>query len=340
MTHTGSSVTEALSQCQIYRVLAYVTAYIDLESLESCIESIQSQTHAVEKIVVVDNSPQPLTVNINREKETASQTTASQIAEPSESCLIIWFYPENIGIAGGLNRAIAQATLESYDFIWMFDQDSQPAPNCLAELIHAYSQLTARYRVGIVAPVAIDSKTGQTINPVNFVNDRFEVSELPMSTLPYQCSSPITSGSLLSLESLDAVPPPDTRLFIDGIDSEYGLRLTQAGYHNFIIRQAVMQHRFGYPNEIKLLGITKRRQVYSALRYYYICRNHTYLELNYSKGFYKLTCALRRLKFLGAQIFWLLVTKPEHALEKMQACLQGTYYGFRGNLDRQFSDGR
>ncbi len=42
----------------------------------------------------------------------------------------------------------------------------------------------------------------------------------------------------------------------------------------------------------------KALQLYSPLRYYYICRNQTYLELQHSEGWYRVTCSLRRIKYL------------------------------------------
>ena len=308
----------------LYNVVAYITAYQDRAALRQCIQAIKNQTYPISQIVIVDNSPIPLLE--------ASRTAANDLADG----LIVWPYPQNIGISGGLQKLIRWAVPKGYDFVWMFDQDSEPAPTCLSQLILAYAQLSRHCLVGIVAPIPIDPSTQLVIRPAQFLKDRFEGAELPEKCLFYECNSPITSGSLLLLASVGSVPLPDDRLFIDGIDLEHGLRLTQAGYKNFVVTQAAMNHRFGYPTKIEILGRTKLLQRYSALRYYYICRNHTYLELKFSRGIYKFTCSLRRLKFLSSQIFWLSVMRTENKFQKMWACLRGTYFGFWGDLDQQY----
>lgn len=299
-----------------YNVVAYITAYQDRVALIKCIQAIRSQSYPIGQIVVVDNSPSPLITG--------------------KDDILVWSYPKNIGISGGLSRLIQWTEHKGYDFVWMFDQDSEPAPTCLGQLIWAYTQLTVHHPIGIVAPVSTDPRTKLVIKPARFTNDRFEGADLPRDGQPYECDSPITSGSLLSLETVVTVPPPDIRLFIDGIDLEYGLRLKQAGYKNFLVSQAAMSHNFGDPTEIKFLGKTKLLQVYSALRYYYICRNHTYLELRFSQGVYKLTCMLRRIKFLGSQMFWIWIMETENKHQKIRACLRGTYHGFLGDLDQPF----
>ena len=308
----------------LYNVVAYITAYQDRAALYQCIQAIKNQTYPIRQIVIVDNSPISLLE--------AKRTAANDLADG----LIVWAYPQNIGISGGLQKLIRWATPRGYDFVWMFDQDSEPTADCLSRLILAYAQLAKHCLVGIVAPIPTDPRTQRVIRPAHFLKDRFEGAELSENCLFYECESPITSGSLLLLASVGSVPLPDDRLFIDGIDLEHGLRLTQAGYKNFIVTQAAMSHSFGYPTKIKILGRTKLLQMYSALRYYYICRNHTYLELKFSKGIYKFTCSLRRIKFLSSQIFWLSVMRTENKFQKMWACLRGTYFGFLGDLNQQY----
>ena len=305
------------------RVIAYITAYEDLSSLCRCIQAIRAQNYPVERIVVVDNSSVPL---LETEK-----------AQGEEGSLLVWSYPENIGVAGGLNKIIPWASCQAYDFVWMFDQDSEPSLDCLHYLIQAYERLAADFSIAIVAPIAIDPRTNYIIAPVNFINNRFREAKHLENEQAYLCDSPITSGSLLYLKAAESVSLPDPRLFIDGVDLDYGFRLTQAGYRNFVISAAVLRHNFGEPKVVRLFGRRFFFQEYSALRYYYICRNHTYLELKFSQGLYrKITCGLRRIRFLASRVARLAVGATEHKFQKMYACLRGTYYGFLGDLDQQF----
>lgn len=303
-----------------YNVAAYITAYEDEIALNDCVTALRSQSYLLKQILIVNNSLQPLHL--------AEQNDADQR-------IVIWHHPENIGIAGGMALAIQWAVQHGYGFLWTFDQDSAPAPDCLERLLKAYAELeTENYAIGMMAPTAIDARTGQTVKPSLFLGDRFRGFEPVNPTIPYECDAPITSGALVSLKTVDRVEPPDAGLFIDGIDLDYGLRLRQAGFHNFVVPGAAMYHRFGVPFQVELLGRKKVLQLYSPLRYYYICRNHTYLELRHAQGWHWFTCSLRRMKFLLMTLLKILAFDTGSKWQKAIACIIGTYHGFLGKLGK------
>ena len=303
-----------------YTVAAYITAYEDAIALNECLTAIRSQSFPIKQIIIVDNSPRSL--NLLDDNRAGDR-------------LLIWHHPENIGIAGGMALAIQWTVQRGYDFLWTFDQDSAPAVDCLERLLEAYAELaTETYAVGMMAPTAIDARTGQIVKPSLFLGDRFR-GFLPANPItPYACDAPITSGALVWLQTVDRVAPPNVGLFIDGIDLDYGWRLRQAGFHNLVVPNAAMYHRFGEPFQVELCGRKKVFQLYSPLRYYYICRNHTYLELQHSKGWYRFTCCLIRLKFLLLTLLKILVFDSDAKPQKAIACIMGTYHGFLGKLGK------
>ncbi|MBW4474001.1 MAG: glycosyltransferase family 2 protein [Stenomitos rutilans HA7619-LM2] len=303
-----------------YTVAAYITAYEDAIALNECLTAIRAQSYLIKKIVIVDNSLRSLELSdANREDDR----------------LLIWHHPENIGIAGGLSLATQWAVQQGYDFLWTFDQDSAPASDCLERLLEAYGEFTTEaYAISMMAPTAIDARTGQIVKPSLFLGDRFRGFLPDNPTVPYECDAPITSGALVWLQTVDRVEPPAIGLFIDGLDLDYGLRLRQAGFHNLVVPGAAMYHRFGVPFQVELLGKKKAFQLYSPLRYYYICRNHTYLELAHSKGWYRFTCALRRAKFLLLTLLKILLLDSNSKSQKAIACIIGTYHGFLGKLGK------
>ncbi|XGV98772.1 MAG: glycosyltransferase family 2 protein [Leptolyngbya sp. BL-A-14] len=303
-----------------YTVAAYITAYEDAIALNACLAALRSQSYPLKQIIIVDNSPQPL--------ELSDGNRADERIE-------IWHHPENIGIAGGMAEAVQWAVEQGYDFLWTFDQDSAPAGDCLETLLNAYAELaTVDYAIGMIAPTAMDARTGQIVKPSLFLGDRFRGFLPDNSTISYECDAPITSGALVWLKTVDRVQPPDSGLFIDGIDLDYGLRLRQAGFHNVVVPDAAMYHRFGEPFQVELFGRKKAFQLYSPLRYYYICRNHTYLELQHSQGWYRFTCALRRVKFLLLTLLKIMAFDSGLRLQKAIACIVGTYHGFFGKLGK------
>ena len=301
-----------------HRVSAYITAYRDLGALNNCLQAIQQQTCPVSQIIVVDNSSPSL-----------------PITAPTPETLI-WRYPQNIGIAGGLYQAVRWAAGQAYDFLWMFDQDSEPQPDCLERLLQSYVQLANHYPIGMIAPTPIDPRTQVIVRAERFIHDRFQGFAPPDTTQPYECDAPITSGSLLNLATVEQVPPPEPCLFIDGIDLDYGIRLKRQGFYNWVVPTAIMLHHFGSPIQLEILGQKKVFQTYSALRYFYICRNHTWIELKHSQGIYKFSCILRRLKFIISSAFWILLLDPKQKLSKIIACIRGTFHGLANNFEKTF----
>ena len=300
------------------KVAAYITCYQDQESANRCIQSIGSQSVQVKAIYIVDNSHEPLQLN------------------NKNGLLLIHHYPENIGIIGGMVKAIEWAIAEGYDFLWTFDQDSVPSENCLEILIATYNEAIQRnnYKVGIVAPTPSDPRTGKIIEGAVFCYDRFQGIKHNSDVDFYECDSPITSGSLISLAAAQDVSPPCIDLFIDGIDLDYGFRLRQKGFHNLISSKATMHHNYGNPIRVKFLHKFRQVQQYSALRHYYICRNHTYLEMQFSQGYYRFTSLIQRLRYMLINILWIILYDFSDKQLKIWACLLGTYHGLLGKLGK------
>ncbi|MDP5338353.1 MAG: glycosyltransferase family 2 protein [Nodularia sp. (in: cyanobacteria)] len=301
-----------------YKIAAYITAYEDPTAVINCLNAIAAQSVAVDKLLILDNSiQQPLWHLANKEN------------------IYIKFYPENIGIGAGLSWAITWAIQQEYDFLWAFDQDSTPEKDCLIQLLSVYETLnSSKYLIGIIAPTAIDYRSHQNISGAIFDRDRFTACQPANEEEYYECDSPITSGSLIFLPVAKTIAAPRADLFIDGIDLDYGLRLKQKGFHNLIVTPAVMQHNFGNPIQVKFFQKQRYIQQYSALRHYYICRNHTYLETRYAQGGYRITSIMRRTKYMLSSMFWIILYDGKNKKLKLWACLLGTYHGLKGKLGK------
>lgn len=301
-----------------YKVAACLTTYEDKEAAIRCLKAITSQSFPIQKILIVDNSQKPLLTFQNNEEQ-----------------VLIKHHPENIGTGGSLSWAIAWATEQCYDFLWAFDQDSIVQKDCLSQLLSIYTKLNKpNYLIGIIAPTALDIRSNNIIDGAKFNHDQFIPYRPAIRDRPYECDSPITSGSLISLAAAKTISPPRADLFIDGVDLDYGLRLRHQGFHNLIVPSAVMQHSFGNPVTVKFFQKERIEQKYSALRHYYICRNHTYLDTRYAKGLYCLTSCLRRLKYMFSKIVFIMLYDSEDKALKIRACLLGTYHGLKGKLGK------
>lgn len=302
-----------------YKIATYITAYKDTLVLNQCLTGINNQTYSISKTFIIDNS-EKLIINSKNPN------------------LMIKHHPENIGIGAGIKEALEFAIAKNYDFLWTFDQDSIPTPNCLEILLNTYEKLNKEdFQIGIIAPTAIDQSNNKIVEGASFNNDIFMGYTPENPNFHYECDAPITSGSLISLKAAKMIDPPRSDLFIDGVDLDYGYRLKQKGFHNIIVPTAIMYHNFGNPKTVKFFNQELIFQQYSALRHYYICRNHTYLETRFAQNFYKLTSSLKRLKYMIYTIIKIVVYDQEQTLIKIYACLLGTFHGFIGKLGKIWS---
>lgn len=300
------------------KTTAYITCYQDERSSNRCIQAIESQSIQVSSIYIIDNSNQPL------------------LLKSHHTQLIVHHYPANIGIGEGIVKALDWFIEQKYDFLWTFDQDSIPNTDCLEILLRTHHQLSQQddYQVGIVAPTPIDSRTNKVVTGATFSKYHFIGFNHNINVDFYECDAPITSGSLIPLSVAKSVAYPNSDLFIDGVDFDYGLRIKQKGFHNIIATKAIMYHNFGTPSQVKFMGQTIYVQQYSALRYYYICRNHTYLEMYNSQVLYKPASVIQRLKSMLIKIIFIILYAHNNKAIKILACLKGTYHGFIGKLGK------
>jgi rhamnosyltransferase len=298
-----------------YQVAAYITVYEDLHAVQQCLRGIERQTYPVKEVIIVDNSA-----------ENPLQLSALATKLP----IVLKAFPQNLGVAGGLRVALKWAFDQGYDFLWTFDQDSIPAPDCLEKLLEIYQTFHSKsYPLGIVAPTALDVRTQTTITAANFEKDQFIGYHPVNPTTCYECDAPITSGSLISLVAAQRVfsTSPIASLVIDGVDLEYGMTLKKKGYHHLIITQAKLYHCFGNPLTIQWLGREKKIYQYSPVRHYYICRNYTYLALRYSRGKHWFSALRRRFNYLIKTSIVIYLFDPQEKFMKIQACWLGTFEG-------------
>ncbi|WP_310482834.1 glycosyltransferase [Chamaesiphon sp. VAR_48_metabat_403] len=292
---------------------AYITIYEDRKAAIECITAINSQNLLVNCIFLVDNSKQKLIESFDN--------------------VVVHHFPANIGINKGLIMALDWAIEENYNFLWTFDQDSVPHKNCLSNLIEVHQSLIEQgNRVGIVAPTAYDRRSQVIIGGVNFKNDKFTHCKYNSCIQMYECDAPITSGSLIDINAVKLIEIPTVDLFIDGVDFDYGLRLKKQGFKNFVVTNAKLDHSYGTPINISILNYKFVFQSYSPLRYYYACRNTTYLAMYYAKGLYKVTASLHRIKTTILKVIAIILFERSNKKNSVFACFIGTFDGFTNKM--------
>lgn len=231
----------------------------------------------------------------------------------------------NLGVAQALNLGIARARAMGYRWVLLLDQDSVLDEGMLAAMIALRAAYPAAERLAVMGAGFRD------------VNKRTE-AEFPCQgerssrdSSPWEeVESVITSGSLISLATHDAIGPFRTELFIDYVDSEYCFRARSLGYRVIKTRRALMSHAIGAATRHRGIGVHKWTSNHSPDRRYYIARNDTVLLREYSghrHGLWALKSFGRRLRDCRRV---LLYERAKRA--KLAAILEGWWHGVRGRL--------
>ena len=306
-----------------YKVAAYMTAYQELEAVDRCIGAIERQSYPIEEIFIVDNSSSDLELQHKYKNVTIDR------------------HPENGGVAGGLNIAIRWAIEKGYDFLWLFDQDSEPGADVLEKLLLKYQDLSdTGVNIGIVTPKIIDVNTQQEFP--GFVFSEFHL--VPKAGYHevqdfYDCDAVITSGSLVNLSAARCVELPKSDFFLDAVDYSYCMNFRKKGYQIIVVKDATMNHRIGKYSKVK----DKQRKetgeevttfICSPSRYYYACRNHTYFETRAANKNMKYRAVKHRVEFSKMMIERIIRYEPEGVALKVWACVVGTFDGLRGKLGK------
>lgn len=255
----------------------------------------------VPKWIIVDNrSPDE-----DRER---LRTIASGAVELIEN-------PDNQGVAVALNQAAHRAGALGFEWLLTFDQDSAPRADLLARLSEAYGSLPDRGRIGMIGSNFVMEGTDRL-----FYDCRGGSAAVERPTL-------ITSGSILSLQVFSEIGPFREDLFIDGVDSEFCLRLRRGGYKVFAVCEPLMRHSLGEFRGNRMLPSRVRITHHSALRRYYITRNTLVVAREYwrdERAWVKLSLKVLVAGFLGAMVF------EQHRWAKLRATVHGVLDAIRG----------
>lgn len=194
----------------------------------------------------------------------------------SDSDCINIFLNKNKGIATAQNVGIKKAINFGARQILFFDQDSSIPEGYVNNISSDYNLLNSNgINVGAIGPRFIDDRydfyyktIGITSNGLRIKHDVSQIDQPLHSTLL------ISSGSMISVETLKQVGLMRDNYFIDYVDTEWCLRAEALGYQNYISAKAVMRHTIG-DNVIKFKVFNV--PVHSAFRRYYRVRNAFYM---------------------------------------------------------------
>ena len=251
------------------RVVAVVVTYNRLALLKDCLAAIETQSRPVDAAIVVNNA------STDGTSEFLSSWGSGQPTHRSVVEL-----PQNTGGAGGFTLAIKKAYDQGAEWIWIMDDDSVPARDCLETLLAS----EGLENVGFLAPL-VRWKDGSPCLPNAAQAEPVLWSERYSSDRPLvRILSATFVGLLLHRRAIDAVGFPVPQFFIWYDDIEYTLRITKvlsaycvpaATVVHMIAENAVpdfsrvsektlWKHQFGIRNETSVVYRTRRFGLYRA----------------------------------------------------------------------------
>lgn len=182
----------------------------------------------------------------------------------------------NLGIASAQNIGIKKALELGAEYILFFDQDSVIYDGFVRDIVDDYQLiLRENSKIGAIGPRFIDGKNNFYYKAISIskygLRVKYNVSEI---TKPFNSILLISSGSLISVNTLKKVGLMKDKYFIDYVDTEWCMRSEALGYKNYISSKAIMRHTIG--DNIKQTKYFTM-PIHSSFRRYYIIRNSFYM---------------------------------------------------------------
>ncbi|GHU66986.1 hypothetical protein FACS1894184_06050 [Clostridia bacterium] len=141
------------------------------------------------------------------------------------------------------------------------DQDSKITS---AAYIETYRKCLTEYQVAVLGP--------------QFVYDRRKKKAVKENEYKRWI---MLSGALLNLDVFEKLGGFDERLFIDGIDVEYCLRVRKNGYRILQCCEAILFHKPAETRKLKIGSIILLYGWHNEKRYYYQAMSRAYIMITY-----------------------------------------------------------
>jgi GT2 family glycosyltransferase len=306
------------------RVLAHIHTFNDADIIDRTIESVLKQTRHVDGILVIDNA-----------------STDGTLGRPSLKNATVLRHHENMGTSGAVHGGFGFALEHGYDWIWVFDADSNPEPDALEKLLQLYAgwPQSQRDETCFLACLHFNVEDGLPRDGGLFTERGLAPNRSEPEARYYPCHFTVWSGCLYRLEAVRQIGLPNADYVLDWGEGEYGYRVMRAGYKGFICRDAVLHHNIrGYksvrPVQVKRGSITVTVHEFPPIRCYYSCRNMLYFVL------YEVAWGHRKrfLRSLAGPVKLTLsfLMRPRHHGKHLVACVRGIWDGITGNIAARY----
>lgn len=234
-------------------ITAAIVTYNRPQLLNEVLIALTQQTKKLNKILILDNA-----------SDLATKELLQQWKDKSDIEYIS--LPHNIGGAGGFAQAIEKSLTFNNDWIWLMDDDAVPATNALELLCNSISKLPKKTGVlcstvmefGSIAPLHRRYFNPRTLKELPVALDQYSLPYITIDTASFV-------GFLLNCSVVRQIGLPNSHYFIAYDDTEYSLRIKQAGWILYLIPSSIIYH--------KRLPSGRLRHSPYGLKHFYNLRN-------------------------------------------------------------------
>lgn len=265
------------------KICALVVTYNRYELLVECLQALIKQTHSLD-ILVLDNA--------------STDGTPENLIRDSLINKVNYYRLEtNAGGAGGFSKGVELAQQQGYDFVWLMDDDAEPALDALELLMQEvcrqpkYSAYANKLYLGDTNSTVLPL-TGHGHRGVFDYKNCFPSMQKPIPESSYHtptCEIDMASfvGVLVPMRSVNQIGLPRADFFIHHDDVEYSLRLSQLG-KILMVNNSVIYHKEKRQEEkiVRQFLIFKKTRIrYDKLWIkYFGLRNSIYLAHKYNRN--------------------------------------------------------
>jgi rhamnopyranosyl-N-acetylglucosaminyl-diphospho-decaprenol beta-1,3/1,4-galactofuranosyltransferase len=245
------------------RVAVAAVTFDRHKELAVLLDSINGQSAAVDTICLVDSGKDPA------QEVAALHPNVDYVRSEA-----------NLGGAGGFALAALKAIASGAEWIWMMDDDADPAdPECLATLLREAEARNLEAVVPmVVAPGHPDRLSFFFRLDGKVTHDRSELEKVGF--LPDD--GHFYNGALIRSDVFFKVGLPDLRLFIRGDEVDFTIRLRKAGVRFGTVTTTAITHPHAFAETKHVFGARWHVIVpESAFKRYYYYRNRGYLIRRY-----------------------------------------------------------
>lgn len=277
------------------RVGAVIVTFNRQVNLLRTLDAVMTQTFAPIVAYVVDNGSGGGTANLARERGPTVRYVPM---------------PENLGYAAGLARGMEQSIDQGFEYIWLLDDDSTPAPDALRRCLEVATALPTCAIVGLSGG---ELRRGVPLH---------HPTPLPVSSLQgqpnvFRSDFVLVDGALVSAEAVRRVGYPRADFFMMMEDVEYSARMRRAGWDVVVLSEPLIER--GH------LGSGGAGGASPPWRGYYQTRNHLRVALEHRSAIEVWGWLVRQLKLLvGAAV------TADRRWERIRLRLLGAWHGLRG----------